>query len=335
MKKDDIGGKKGRKTASFRILVRNAASSTEHFIVVDKVIDCTGVWGNSNWSGMGGDSSVPCLLLVELTAVAGIPALGERMYTEIGRIRRNIPNVKLESEKFLQKTCLIVGTGASAITTISSLCSLAKGCFPIWIFESQLTSMACTENPNSRVEVIWVARRDREPYTIVPDDPLPQRDTLYRLGNSLSMGQLADPSNFHLRYLPKTQVCSYEDSGSQLIVTVAHGHGTENFGEEQICVDEVVACVGFRPDDRLWQEVQVHVCYATGGPMKLAAAIMSSGGSGDGDCLQQAATDKSALINVEPGFFVIGSKSYGRNSAFLLSLGHVQVRQVLELLKSD
>ena len=69
--------------------------------------------------------------------------------------------------------------------------------------------------------------------------------------------------------------------------------------------------------------------------MKLAAAIMSSGGSGDGDCLQQAATDKSALINVEPGFFVIGSKSYGRNSAFLLSLGHVQVRQVLELLKSD
>jgi hypothetical protein len=115
-----------------------------------------------------------------------------------------------------------------------------------------------------------------------------------------------------------------------LLVTV-QGDG-ETAGEETVGVDEVVSCTGFRPDDGLWKELQVHVCYATGGPMKLAAAIMASAGGGSGDCLKQTATDSSALANVEPGFFVIGSKSYGRNSSFLLTLGCSQVRQVLELL---
>jgi hypothetical protein len=176
-----------------------------------------------------------------------------------------------------------------------------------------------------------VARGGIAPYQIVPNDPLPQRDELYRLGNSLANGSATNPSNFRLTYYSEAQVKSYEEAGVQLSVVLAIG--TDDLREERISVDHVVSCVGFRPNDSLWQELQVHVCYATGGPMKLAAAIMSSGGSGGGDCLQQTASDKSALVNVEPGFFVIGSKSYGRNSAFLLSLGCSQVGQVLDLLK--
>ena len=34
--------------------------------------------------------------------------------------------------------------------------------------------------------------------------------------------------------------------------------------------------------------LQVHYCYATEGPMKLAAALMAAGGGG-GDCLAQVA----------------------------------------------
>ena len=190
--------------------------------------------------------------------------------------------------------------------------------------------MECAGNPDSNVNVIWVARGGPAPYRVVPDDPLPQRDALYQLGNRLSRGDGADESNFHLRYISNAQVCSYKQDGVRLLVTVQHDG--ETTGEESVAVDEVVSCVGFRPDDGLWKEVQVHVCYATGGPMKLAAAIMASSGGGSGDCLKQAAADSSALTNVEPGFFVIGSKSYGRNSAFLLTLGCSQVRQVLELL---
>jgi hypothetical protein len=186
-------------------------------------------------------------------------------------------------------------------------------------------------NPDSSVTVIWVSRGGPAPYRVLPDDPLPQRDALYQLGNRLSRGDDTDESNFQLRYLSNAQVSSFKQDGARLLVTVQHDG--ETAGEERVAVDEVVSCVGFRPDDELWKELQVHVCYATGGPMKLAAAIMASSGGGGGDCLQQTAADSAALTNVEPGFFVIGSKSYGRNSAFLLKLGCSQVGQVLELLQ--
>lgn len=38
------------------------------------------------------------------------------------------------------------------------------------------------------------------------------------------------------------------------------------------------------------------------------------------------------MINPEPGFFVIGMKSYGRGSAFLMKIGQEQVQLVMELL---
>jgi hypothetical protein len=41
------------------------------------------------------------------------------------------------------------------------------------------------------------------------------------------------------------------------------------------------------------------------------------------------------LKNPEPNLFIIGMKSYGRGSAFLLRLGHEQVQHVLTLLLPD
>ncbi len=38
------------------------------------------------------------------------------------------------------------------------------------------------------------------------------------------------------------------------------------------------------------------------------------------------------LVNPEPGFFILGMKSYGRNSAFLLSTGYEQVRDLFRLV---
>ena len=55
---------------------------------------------------------------------------------------------------------------------------------------------------------------------------------------------------------------------------------------ERVLVDRVLAHVGYRPDTALTAELQVHYCYATEGPMKLAAALMAAGGGG-GDCLAQ------------------------------------------------
>ena len=39
--------------------------------------------------------------------------------------------------------------------------------------------------------------------------------------------------------------------------------------------------------------------------------------------------------NPEPAFFILGAKSYGRNSAFLLQIGHAQIRSVFQLLQTQ
>ena len=84
-----------------------------------------------------------------------------------------------------------------------------------------------------------------------------------------------------------------------------------------LTVDNVVACVGYRPDTSLTRELQVHYCYATEGPMRLAASLLAAGGGG-GDCLAQEQPGDGTLLSPEPGVFIIGMKSYGRGSAFLL-----------------
>ena len=60
-------------------------------------------------------------------------------------------------------------------------------------------------------------------------------------------------------------------------------------------------------------------------PTLAAGHIESDGG---GDCLAQESQGAETLLNPEPGFFILGAKSYGRNSAFLMRLGYQQVDEV-------
>ncbi|MCA9269942.1 MAG: hypothetical protein KDA41_15785, partial [Planctomycetales bacterium] len=93
--------------------------------------------------------------------------------------------------------------------------------------------------------------------------------------------------------------------------------------------DRIIANVGYRPDASLYAELQVHQCYATDGPMKLAAALTQADSA---DCLAQQSAGAQALVNPEPSFYILGSKSFGRNSNFLYSLGLAQIREVFSLI---
>ena len=62
---------------------------------------------------------------------------------------------------------------------------------------------------------------------------------------------------------------------------------------------------------RLYRELQVHECYASLGPMDLAAALLKHAG---GDCLSIPGQGAATLRNPEPNFYILGAKSYGRNS---------------------
>ena len=108
--------------------------------------------------------------------------------------------------------------------------------------------------------------------------------------------------------------------------------GCSDGATRQVVVDVVVAMAGAVGDSELFRQLQVHQCYATEGPMALAATLLGSEG---GDCLAQVSAGVDALRNPEPRFFVLGSKSYGRNSTFLLRVGWEQVAEVVQALREE
>ena len=93
-------------------------------------------------------------------------------------------------------------------------------------------------------------------------------------------------------------------------------------------VDLVVSLTGYIGDAGLHRQLQVHECYATSGPMKLAAALLG----GSSDCLEQESHGAETLTNPEPGFFILGVKSYGRTTSFLMRIGWTQVDEVFSLI---
>uniref|UniRef100_A0A7S2GGT9 L-ornithine N(5)-oxygenase n=1 Tax=Octactis speculum TaxID=3111310 RepID=A0A7S2GGT9_9STRA len=302
----------GRAAVPFRVLMAVAGGDTtadmeEEIMECDAVVDASGTYGNGNWLGEG-----------------GVPALGERRLKD--SIQRIIPDVLgAERSKYLGKTTVVVGSGYSAITTINQLRLLAA------------------ESPTEATSVVWATRRghssDVPLYERVENDPLPAREALSALANGIAEG--SDVPGLSLRHLPGVQLAAIrkESVSGRLELSFHQGDDTDdNSGggaSVAVVADNVVANVGFRPQLNIFQELQVHQCYASEGPMRLAAALMASSGSGSNDCLQQVAPGPATLVSPEKNFFIAGMKSYGRSSKFLLKIGHEQVGMILGLLNQE
>jgi hypothetical protein len=104
-------------------------------------------------------------------------------------------------------------------------------------------------------------------------------------------------------------------------------------GQKKILeVEKIVANVGYTPDRALYRELQIHECYASFGPMKIAAALL---GQKTQDCMKQICPGPDTLRNPEPNFYILGAKSFGRNSTFLMRIGFEQVRDVFTLITGN
>lgn len=164
--------------------------------------------------------------------------------------------------------------------------------------------------------VIWAVRARAPTWGVVDDDPLAERAALHA-----SSARLAARGAGGVEVRTGHSVEALRRDGDGLVVTLA-GPG----GAYEVRVDRVVALHGGAPDATLYRQLQMHECYATLGPMKLAATLLGAAG---GDCLSAADAGSEAVIdNPEPSFFVLGAKSYGRNSQFLLRVGWAQVDAV-------
>ncbi|WP_219418773.1 hypothetical protein [Pseudonocardia nigra] len=97
-------------------------------------------------------------------------------------------------------------------------------------------------------------------------------------------------------------------------------------GPRHLTADHLLSLTAYVGDAALYRQLQVHECYATAAPMNLSATLLDTAGR---DCLAQPTVGVDALRTPEPRFFVLGAKSYGRLSTFLLCVGYEQVDQVL------
>jgi hypothetical protein len=203
---------------------------------------------------------------------------------------------------YADRTTLVIGAGHSAATTVCLLATLAEKHPSTW--------------------VVWLARgTGTQPLRRHLNDPLRERDQLSARAN-----WLATRGEGHIEFRPGTVVESVEGHGpdSGFLVSAVLGGKSRTWE-----ADRVIANVGYGPDNLLYRELQVHECYASLGPMALAAALSKHAGA---DCLAVPAQGAATLRNPEPGFFVLGIKSYGRSKNFLLRNGFEQVREVFTLI---
>jgi len=233
----------------------------------------------------------------------GTPALGERAARP--RIAYHPVDIFAQRARFAGRRTLLVGDGLSAATTAVALAELAA------------------EAPDTRY--VWATRGcGPAPIAPIPDDPLARRAALTEAANRIAL-----QSKGGVTWMPDTSVRAihWKEDEEGFAVTLA-----TSGGEREDRFDEVIANVGYEPDDSLYRQLQVHECYASRAPMKLAASLLAASAGAGGDCLQLGGFGPDVLVTPERGFFILGMKSYGRNSAFLLRTGHEQVRDAFVLL---
>ncbi len=235
----------------------------------------------------------------------GIPCPGEKQLAN--RIRYNLPDLLNCDRSIYAGTCtLVIGSGYSAATNIVSLAELQR--------------------EDSSTVAYWVTRKSAgTPLAKIPDDLLKEREQLTRKANRLACKDSC------VNWIPGAVIDSMtlDEKSNQINVSLT---SVCNGTTQVISVDNVLANVGTHPDRSIYHELQIHECYATHGPMKLAAALM---GETSVDCLAQSTPGAGALINPEPNFFILGAKSYGRSSQFLLKIGLEQIDQVAELISKS
>jgi hypothetical protein len=146
----------------------------------------------------------------------------------------------------------------------------------------------------------------------VAEDPLPERQRVASLANDLAQ----DPAAF-LAVERRAVVEAVAEDSDGLAVEFAGGRGGV-FGE-------IVAMTGYRPDLTFLSELALEVSPATEGAARLSKAL-----AGVTDCLSVPRVRSEDLASGEPGFFLIGAKSYGRSRNFLIRTGLGQLESIFE-----
>ncbi|QSB06745.1 FAD-dependent oxidoreductase [Natronoglycomyces albus] len=236
---------------------------------------------------------------------AGLLAPGE--VESAAYVAGPLPDVLGQDRKrFAGKHTLVVGMGHSAVNSLLNLAALAEA-------EPETT-------------ITWAVRSAsvRRAYGGGAADALPARGAL---GDRLR--KLVESDSVRLiRTFTVDKIVGAAGGPSAGPATV-YGHTLE--AEHKLDVDVIVNATGFRPQLDFLREVRLSLDPAVEAPVALAQMIDPNFHS----CGTVPAHGEKELAHPDDGFYLAGSKSYGRAPTFLLATGYEQVRSIAASLAGD
>jgi thioredoxin reductase len=232
--------------------------------------------------------------------IDGLPVAGERAAAD--RIAYGSPDVlEKQRETYRGKHVLVVGSGHSAINVALDLLRLRD------------------QAPATRVT--WALRGNRIDKLIGGgiNDQLPERGALgLAAKRAIEARRLTVLAPFAAERIERTE-------GGLVVTATLDGRQVE------LTVDRIIVATGFRPDLTMLRELRVALDPAVEATPALAPLIDPNLHS----CGTVPPHGAAELAHPEPGFYIVGSKSYGRAPTFLMATGYEQVRSVVAEIAGD
>jgi cation diffusion facilitator CzcD-associated flavoprotein CzcO len=240
---------------------------------------------------------------------SGLPALGEP--EAAAQIAYGLPDV-LGSDRgrYADRRVVVVGAGHSAATSLLALAELQQ------------------QAPTT--QIVW-AVRSATPRPLVGKgstevDEFPARGRL-----ATDLAALVDAGRVEL--VTGFRISAVESTSQRVRLVGNRFLGDDLAPAHRLAVetDEVIAATGFRPDHTIAAELRLDLEPA----LESAAALGPLIDPNVHTCGSVPAHGIAELAHPEPGYVVVGMKSYGRAPTFLLATGYQQVRSVVAALAGD
>ncbi len=232
---------------------------------------------------------------------SGLPAVGEAEHGD--RIAYGIPDVLGKAaELYAGKRVLVVGSGHSAANVLLDLAALAQ------------------RAPGT--SIVWAVRGATPPRAFGGGaaDQLPARGQL-----GLDLQRLVASGRLTVR--TGVAISRVEAVGDGLIVRGTNGTGLAHLGP----FDRIVVATGQRPDLAMTRELRLDLDPWLESTRALGPLIDPNVHS----CGTVRPHTYQELTHLEPDFYTIGVKSYGRAPTFLLATGYEQARSVVAHIAGD
>jgi glycine/D-amino acid oxidase-like deaminating enzyme len=232
---------------------------------------------------------------------SGLPADGEAEFGD--RIAYGIPDLRgRDRAVYAGGTTLVVGAGHSAANVLLDLANLAQ-------------SVPSTS-------AIWATRGTNlaRIYGGGDADGLPARGEL-----GTDTKELVESGR--VRLVTGFAILALRKDGDRIIAEGETAEGLQMIGS----VDRIIAATGQRPDLSMTRELRLDLDPWLESTRALGPLIDPN----EHSCGSVPPHGHRELAHIEPGFYTVGIKSYGRAPTFLLLTGYEQVRSVAAALAGD